>query len=904
MRSLLKRLDDSGCLLPSERGWRWDIQKLLQMDSTENVVSLVLDRLQRLPSDTRKILHLAACIGHRFHLSLLAEAHTQAPQEIAQALAPALQHGILFPENAEYRLAEIQTNNLVAAYRFAHDRIQEAAYSLFPLEDTTRTHLCLGRLLLSQHESPEHSNQLFATVDHLRRALPLLSSAERGQLISLLHTAGAQAQKKGAHQSALDFFSNALDLLGVTRWQEHYTLTHELTRKRAEIHHSLRQFALMNDLLDEIHQHARCLADQSPVFLMRMTSKIHTHESKEALDIAQDFLMRARIPVPRSSHPLLFLWYLLKVQFALKRRPPEALHSLPETTDPLYRGVQDIQIATSPAYLRSFPEMVPVTILRDVYTTLRYGTTAAGSLCWTGYGILLCELFGDIQRGTRFGELSVWFAEKLRAPAARVHNRSILHLAIYPWSKPLREIVPLLEKDAQEFTEVGEREMALVFFNTSLLFRYYTGQELSILHEKNNEIAQHVARYPEFARDGFFFANQQLLAAFEHLPSQLPYIKASSEDIQQMAKQNGLSAVTHLALAELHLSLLFDDAQRSDALAQQEHALSEHPVFVSLRGVYWTYTLLALLGGQAQGRPMTRTIQKRIRRGKRALKRWCNAVQETRTYRLLWIEAAEQRAKHQLHSALTAYERARELARLANFRHDAALIAEHAAALCDEMNLPERALQFRQEAFAAYLQWGASSKLKQLAARYPTLQPSPPTQALPPLLSLHPAPSPSALSQRAREISAEPNQEKALRKLLSSALTWTGAKQAKLLLKHSDTWLLAAVGYSKEGIIEYPYQRISLSGESLPLPLRILRFVDRTHECVLLTNASQEGPFVQDTYVQQQHARSVLCCPVLHEEKFSGLLYLKLTSRPISLQNNISTKSVAFSPKLQRHSNA
>ncbi len=893
LRSLLKRLDDTGLLLPTEQGWRWDLQTLHHMDATDNVVSLMLEQLQRLPTNTREILHLAACIGHRFHLSLLAEAHAHTSQDIAQALAPALEHGMLFPENAAYRLADIQTNNPNTAYRFTHDRIQEAAHQLFPPAQTIQTHLRIGRILLAQHEALEPSNQLFAIIDHLRRAIPLLEDSERSHLIHLLCTAGDQAQTKGAHQSALDFFSTALGLLGPTRWQEHYTRTHDLTRKCAVIHHSLRQFDRMEILLDEIQQHALHLADQVPVWWMRLTSKTHTNQNKEALEIASAFLTRAGVSVPRSSHPLHFLWHLLKVQWALKGRDPEALKALPEATDPLHRGIQDIQTATSPAYLRSFPKMVPVTILRDVYTTLRYGTTAVGSLCWTGYGILLCELFGSIERGTRFGELSVWFAEKLRAPAARVHNRSILHIAIYPWSKPLREIIPLIEKDIKEFTEVGEREMALSFLNLSFVLRYYTGQEISTLCEKHNEIDQQLIRYPEFAKDGFFFANQQLLSAFAHLPTQLPYIKASHEDLQHIEQASGISALLHIAIIEIHLSLLFDDPQRSFSLAQQEQDLINHPAFVCARGVYWTYALIALFGGLAHGLPNTRTLQKRIRHGKRTLKRWCLPVSETRTYRMRWIEAAELRTQSHRIPALAAYEQALNLARRANSRHDAALIAEHAASLCDEIGESERAQRFRREAFAAYLQWGAQSKIKQLAARYPYLQdastPQDPASSHP----LAPSPTPAAISQRAREITAEPNQEKALRRLLSSALSWTGAKQGKLLLRYSGHWLLAAVGHSKEDVIEYPYQRVSLSGESLPLPLRIVRFVDRTHECVLLANAAQEGPFVQDTYVQQQHARSILCCPILHEENLLGLLLLEnhLTTNLFTPQHMLQTRS-------------
>jgi len=54
-----------------------------------------------------------------------------------------------------------------------------------------------------------------------------------------------------------------------------------------------------------------------------------------------------------------------------------------------------------------------------------------------------------------------------------------------------------------------------------------------------------------------------------------------------------------------------------------------------------------------------------------------------------------------------------------------------------------------------------------------------------------------------------------------------------------------------------------------------LRYVARTHESVILDDASSQPPFSEDSYVRQRGARSILCLPLINESKLIGILYLE-----------------------------
>lgn len=76
------------------RAWRWDIGALKSMEITDNVVTLMLGKIQNLPLTTQKILPLAACVGFRFSLSNLRIIAGQDEDAVFEHLQPALQEGL------------------------------------------------------------------------------------------------------------------------------------------------------------------------------------------------------------------------------------------------------------------------------------------------------------------------------------------------------------------------------------------------------------------------------------------------------------------------------------------------------------------------------------------------------------------------------------------------------------------------------------------------------------------------------------------------------------------------------------------------------------------------------------------------------------------------------------------
>ena len=112
---------------PITRAWQWNMDRIRAKSYTDNVVDLMAGKLKRLSATTQEALKQLACLGNVAPTATLALAHATTEEEIHTALREAVHAGLVFREDS--------------AYKFLHDRIQQAAYTLIAEERRGEIHL-------------------------------------------------------------------------------------------------------------------------------------------------------------------------------------------------------------------------------------------------------------------------------------------------------------------------------------------------------------------------------------------------------------------------------------------------------------------------------------------------------------------------------------------------------------------------------------------------------------------------------------------------------------------------------------------------------------------------------------------------------------------------------------------
>jgi len=223
---LLASFQRQGILsLDLERGrWRQDLERARTCQVSDNVGALIAEQLDRISPATVALLTIAACVGVRFELELLAAA-AELPAEACSALIwEAVSHRLLVPVESDAHSSAPATEGVypeevhpegVHTFAFQHARVQQAAAARLSAAERAPIHQRIGRWL-EQHPPREGGQtHIFDVLQHLNQARELITDPTlRLSLVELNLKASTQAVQTGASDIAAAHTQVAVELLG------------------------------------------------------------------------------------------------------------------------------------------------------------------------------------------------------------------------------------------------------------------------------------------------------------------------------------------------------------------------------------------------------------------------------------------------------------------------------------------------------------------------------------------------------------------------------------------------------------------------------------------------------------------------------------------------------------------
>ncbi len=316
--------------------WSWDLDRIHAKSYTDNVVSLMVGRLTRLPADTQNALRLLACLGNSAEITRLSIVLDRPQELVDAALWPAVHQELV--------------ERLEGAYRFAHDRVQEAAYSLIPEELRGEAHLRIGRRLAAHIPPEKREEAIFDIVSQLDRGASLITSRdEREQLAELNLLAAKRAKASTAYGSALTYLVTGATLLPEDSWECRHELTFELELLRAECEFVTGAMAAADERLKGLSNRAANTVERASVACLHIDLYTTVTQGSRAVAVGLDYLRH--LGIEWSEHPTdedVRREYD-RIWAQLGSRTIEDLIELPLMTDPASLATMDVLTKVGPA---------------------------------------------------------------------------------------------------------------------------------------------------------------------------------------------------------------------------------------------------------------------------------------------------------------------------------------------------------------------------------------------------------------------------------------------------------------------------------------------------------------------------------------------------------------------------
>ena len=851
--------------------WSWDLDRIHAKGYTDNVVDLMVAKLTRLPGATLKALQQLACLGNTAEATTLSIVLGASEEQVHGALWHAV------------RLELVERR--ATTYRFVHDRVQEAAYSLIAEKRRDKAHLRIGRLLAEHTPAKKRDEAIFEIVNHLNRAIPLIASqAERDQLAEFNLIAGRRAKDSTAYVLALKFFVAGAALVGDGGWERQRGLIFALELHRAESEFLTGTLAAADKRLAALAVRAKHAVEHASVACLRVDLYETRGQSGRAVAVGLECL--GRLGIVWSPHPTEeeARREYQRIWSTLGNQPLEAIVDLPLMSDPASLATLDVLVRLTVPGLFTDANLAFLVICRIVNLSLEGGNSDGSSFAYAWLGSMIAaRRLGDYETGYRFGRLGYELVERRGLKRFQARTYLIFGNLVLPWKQHVRAGRELVRRAFEAANQSGDLTFAAYscsHLNTNLLAAGDPLDEVQGEAERGLTFAQKIrvdiAIYRISAHLGLVRTLRGLTPTFGSF---------DDENFDELRIERRL-ADPDLAIAACwywirKLQARFfagDYGAAVDASSRARPLLWTSPSFEMAE-----YHLYGALSRAACCDTVTADERQvhieALADHQGQLEIWADICPENFENRAALVGAEVARIEGRALDAMDLYERAIRSARANGFVHNEALANELAARFYAARGLETTAHAHLRNARDGYVRWGAEGKVRQLDQLYPQIREELPVAAPTGTIG---APVEqidlATVVKVSQAISGEIVFDKLIDTLMRTAMAQAGAGRALLILSQGAAERIAA-----EATTDGDRVIVQLRDEAvaaLALPESVLHYVVHTGESVILDDASAENSFAADPYIQQHRARSVLGLPLLTQAKVIGMLYFENNLAP------------------------
>ncbi|MES0489714.1 MAG: AAA family ATPase [Leptospirales bacterium] len=901
--------------------WEWDVKKIASLTITDNVVQLMTSKINKLDEKCINTLKLAACVGNRFDWQTLTTVTQIERANIAEGLKSALIEGYIIPQSENYKILETdigqKDSNQNPEFKFLHDRVHQAAYTLLSEEERKKTHLNMGRLLSRQQSKKE--KDVIAIVSHYNEGLGLLTDVNEKLVLCNLNLEAAQKSLINvAYDSAEKFMDAAVSLLPAKKWIDHYDLTlnaYTLSVKAIDL---IGKEEKSVELYNEIKANT-----QKPIHLMQATvSRISACANKGEFarsieEYGLPLLEKLGVQIPRNPNKL-------KVRLSLqmtRRLVNQKLWSIkPRKSDnsDYEKTMQLLDSLQSAAYACN-KNLFVVIVLKSLREALKHGYGPSIGYVLSGYNMLVIASLKKYKETKIVYE----FTKSINPEqtAYTIKEAVFNNLFVNHFYENYAIVAENLYATRQSGIHSGDIEFAGYSITNGIgMYLVCKPKAINVMIKEVDTVSNFCNKY-QLHQNKFWVESLMIfpLCMQKNASENKSYIENLQKTVRDTISLEVLNFYLPMGMQQIFFHE-FTKAKHNlkKIIVQLKAILTNNKVTI----FYFYYAVAILTSSEKPTRKELKFAQICLHK----LKTWTDLCPENKLHQYEFLLGLYLQRKKKVNEALTMFNQSIVHARENGFIHEEALANEFAARLLISQNHLIPAKAHIAESKRIYKGWGANAKVEHLSecygelAEYQFVFDNVPEggsswtnrlsqdveQSITQKTTNTTYASTSsdiinlnldyfALLKASQAISSEIRFEKLLSKLLNLIMENSGATKGILMLTSPE-------GSFIEGEIDITGFEKLLHHQPLveckTLSTGIVQLTLKSGNPVVESDASSNAHYTKDAYIQKKKPKSIVCNPLQFQGKTIGAIYLEnqevidtFTAQRMELLKIISTQA-------------
>lgn len=385
--------------------WDYDASQLRDFDKSSRTLEFIIKKTENLAANTKEFLGIGAAIGSTFNVTVISAVTEKSTNDIVEALNPAI----------ERRMIELVSNNHHSygrlEYRFVHDKMQSAAYSMLSGDKKEWIHFALGKTYSSSLGNAAQERNIYNIVNQFNRSGSYFKTPkEQLDLVKMNLQAGKKAKVSGSFNQALQYFNLVIQAIEAKgqNWANEVVFDVYLESGEAAY--------LKSDFVSSVMFYESALKYSNTNFQKARVyhNFLVMYNSVSDLDVAWESGLKVLnllgVNFSERVGKGKVIRQFIKIKWMLRAIKPGSLLDRPNIENEEAEQILLTLMEMIASAWGKKPEVLAFLVLKGFEIVLQYGNTPIGYFAVSGYGAILGMGFGKIEKGWEYvvlgGELT------------------------------------------------------------------------------------------------------------------------------------------------------------------------------------------------------------------------------------------------------------------------------------------------------------------------------------------------------------------------------------------------------------------------------------------------------------------------------------------------------------------
>lgn len=880
----------------AEKVWKWNIEAIKTCPAEENVVDFLIRNVDHIPYETINLLSLGACIGQIFKVNILSEIFGKKTEQILLDLRKAVSLEIIYPIKNNIGIDE------ETEFQFSHDRFQQTFYTILPEIERCNIHYTLAAYYEKiGYGNDEYTKKQFIMADNYSKAFSIIGGeTEKRRVSEILLRVAHFACIVSAFDTAIHYLEQIIGSFAEVHVDDNFSFL-----VYVEYHSALCSLSKYADA-DKIYNLLENLVKE-PIRLtdnccLQAISLSNRGRYKDAFMLGIELLEKLGVHFPADDLLNTIIKEIDIFYYELSNDEFPGIEELPKAHSIMEFSVGKILNRICTAGLFYNPLYSFWAIITSAKRVIKNGYTPEGLSLYGSLTLLLIPFRNDYKLSYNLARSAMKLAEKNGYRLFRMYH--LFSLINCHWFEDLKNSISYARESCSGNITVGDFEFACFTYFTTQQIVLETCENIDELIAESNSALAFSEKHGNIHAYGSFISFRQLCKSLVTKDSEGSFNDDSFSESDHIDEVSG----NHMALCFFYTLRALSAVIYLDfdiAFELTEKAAQFMP---SITGFYANslHNFLNSLSicKRIEGKRCTEEEKAFLISKLSANQIWLRerAADAPANFQHLYdlIEAERYMLENKDTDSLTVYKKMLSLyekamigAAESNRIYHYALACELAVIQFIKMDSLRFATVYLKEAYSAYLSWGATAKAEQMIQKYNELKRLRfnnlkfredrtviSKMMLNSKISIHSgmfltnssAIDFAAIIKASQAISGETKLEAILERLISVLLENSGAQDIYYLTKKDNDYFIQGEGHSEGEAVSILQDRPMGTDN---LPMKILNYVERVHESVIIDDATASDMYGNDEYILSNCCKSVMCMPVINKGVLKGILYLE-----------------------------